>query len=171
MKLFNAGNKDYVVKYSINGLIAMEQRLGKSFMSLFDDESGMSLGAIRMLVYCGLMEKQSQLSEEAVGNVIQDAIDEGMSFQEIANVFMTEMTKALGMSKSTEEVETPSKNEQSLLLTTLLHHGQMTYTKQGQESQRFLPHFFIAQNLEKFYWLQRVMRLTSVSSSICNRQQ
>lgn len=111
MKLFKAGNKDYVVKYSINGLIAMEQRLGKSFMSLFDDESGMSLSAIRTLVYCGLMEKQSQLSEESVGNVIQDAIDEGMSFQEIANVFMSEMTKALGMGKTEEEVETPSKNE------------------------------------------------------------
>ena len=111
MKLFTAGTKDYVVKYSINGLIAMEQRLGKSFMSLFDGEE-MTLGAIRMLVYCGLMEKQSQLSEEAVGNIIQDAIDGGMTFQEIANVFMAEMTKALGMGRESEkQEETPSKNE------------------------------------------------------------
>lgn len=110
MKLFKAGNKEYVVQYSINGLIALEQKLGKSFMSLFDGEE-MTLGAIRTLVYSGLMEKQTKLSEVAVGNIIQDAIDEGMSFQEVANVFMGELTRALGMNRAKSEEETPSKNE------------------------------------------------------------
>lgn len=110
MKLFKVGKKDYVVQYSFNGLIALEHKMGKSFMSLFD-EDGISLATIRTLVYCGLVEKQSKLSEEAVGNIIQDSINDGMSFQDIAGLFMNELTAGLGMkeTKTVEEGTTPNE--------------------------------------------------------------
>jgi len=113
VKIIKINNKDYIIKYSINQLIAMEKATGKPFTALFGEGDDISLEALRTLIYYGLKDGMKELTHEQTGDIIADAIEGGISFLELAKEFTVEMGKSLGFKKedmSFEGEETDIKN-------------------------------------------------------------
>lgn len=96
MELIKINGKEHVIKYNINVLVQMEKYVGTSIASIFSTEDGISLETLRTLVYFGLKEMNHSLTHEAAGNIISEAIENGLSFTEITSTFVSEMNKALG---------------------------------------------------------------------------
>lgn len=102
MKVLNVGSKQYVVHYSINSLVEMEQKTGNNFTNLFT--SDVSMTKLRMLVFYGLKSKIHEFTEELAGEVMDALITDGTSFQKLSEMFMTELMAALGI----KEEENPN---------------------------------------------------------------
>ena len=107
MKVLETQTQKYVIHYSINSLVEMEVATGKSFMELFN-EDGISMTVLRMLVYFGLKSKTHGMTEERAGEIMSEAIAEGMSFAEISEMFVSELVGSLGMSEA--DATRPAKN-------------------------------------------------------------
>jgi len=106
MKIVKANGVDYIVHYSINSLVELEKATGKPFTDLFDNEEGVSLTALRRIIFYGLKAKQHEMSEEKAGVIIDQLIEGGMSIMDISAAFLEELTQALGMKK--EENTSPN---------------------------------------------------------------
>ena len=105
MKVIKIGNEDYVIKYSINNLIAMENLLGKPFTQIFGEDGQVSLNTLRTLIYCGLQGNKHNLTETGAGEILSSALDSGeYDLTSIAQEFINEMTKSLGI-KSADVAE------------------------------------------------------------------
>lgn len=96
MKIIKIGEKEYVVKFTMNSLVEMEQYLGKPVMSIFKEDE-ISFLSIRTLTYFGLKQMEKELTHEKAGDIMSDALENGMSFQDFAGIIIGELTKALGM--------------------------------------------------------------------------
>lgn len=107
MKVLNTETQKYVIYYSINSLVEMEIATGKSFMNLFSEDN-ISMTTLRMLVFYGLKEKTHDMTEQKAGEVMTKAIAEGMSFTELSEMFVSELTNSLGLSQA--DATTPAKN-------------------------------------------------------------
>lgn len=103
MKVIKVNKKDIVVNYTINSLIAMEVGMGKPFTQLFNEEDGISLADLRSIIYYGLTNHQKDITLAEVGDIISNMIEEGKSLIEISELFMGELSKALGLQKAIEE--------------------------------------------------------------------
>lgn len=103
MKILNVKGKDYLIHYTINSLVRMEQETGKSFTEMLGDETGLSIGSLRDIIFYGLISKQHDFTRPDAGNIIDDMIEQGMSIVEISQKFIEELTRALGMSTTKEE--------------------------------------------------------------------
>lgn len=104
MKILKASGKDYLVHYSINNLVRMEQDTGKSFTEMFDEDD-VALGTIRDLIYYGLISKQHKFTHEDAGRLMDDLIADGKSMAEVSQMFLKELTNSLGMGTEVEEAE------------------------------------------------------------------
>lgn len=100
MKIVKANGVDYVVHYSINSLVELEKATGKPFTDLFESEEGVSLTALRRIIFYGLKAKHHDMSEEKAGVIIDQLIEGGKTIMEISADFLGELTKALGMKPS-----------------------------------------------------------------------
>lgn len=96
MKILKVDGKDYLVHYSINSLVRMEQETGKGFVDMFD-ENEISIGTIRDLIFYGLISKQRNFKEEDAGQLMDRMIEDGKSIADISQMFIKELTNALGM--------------------------------------------------------------------------
>lgn len=103
MKVFKVNKKDMMVNYTINSLVAMEVGMGRPFTQLFNEEEGISLADLRSIIYYGLTTHQKDITLDEAGDLITDMIEEGKSLTEITELFMKELTKALGLEKAMEE--------------------------------------------------------------------
>lgn len=103
MKIVKANGVDYIVHYSINTLVEMESATGKPFTDLFESEDGVSLVALRRIIYYGLKAKQHDMSEEKAGVIMDQLIESGQTIMEISASFLEELTKALGMKQDDGE--------------------------------------------------------------------
>lgn len=104
MKVLKIEGRDYIIHYSINSLVAMEERTGKPFTTLFDNENGIGIGTLRTIIYYGLTSKQRNLTPADAGDIIDSLIAEGKTIVEISEMFLNELTAALGM----KEEESPN---------------------------------------------------------------
>lgn len=104
MKVLNVGTKQYVVHYSINSLVEMEQRTGKNFTQLFTEE--VSMASLRLLVFYGMKSKVHNFTEEQAGEVMDELIASGIGFEKLSEMFMTELMAALGIKQ--EDTENPN---------------------------------------------------------------
>lgn len=102
MKILKIGEKEYVIKFTINSLVEMEQYLGKPFTSMFS-EDGVSLLSIRTLTYFGLKQMEKDITHEKAGEIINNALESGMSFSDVAEILIGELTKSLGVKTKNSE--------------------------------------------------------------------
>lgn len=102
MKILKVDSKDYILHYSINSLVRMEKETGKGFTDLFSEDS-ISLESLRDVIFYGLVSKQRKITADETGDIIDALIQEGQSIMEISQMFITELTKALGMAQIEEE--------------------------------------------------------------------
>lgn len=107
MKVLNTETQKYVIHYSINSLVGMEVETGKPFMELFDEDA-ISMTTLRLLVFYGLKDKTHGMTIEQAGEIMSEAIAEGMNFSDLAQLFMSEIVKALGMGEA--DATRPAKN-------------------------------------------------------------
>lgn len=105
MKVLKVEGKDYLVHYSINSLVRMEQETGKGFVNIFD-ENDISIGTIRGLIFYGLISKQREFTHEDAGRIMDGLIADGKSIMKISEMFIGELTKALGMDLAELEEDT-----------------------------------------------------------------
>lgn len=102
MQIFKTGSAEYSVRYTINSLIEMEQYLGQPFTSIFS-EDGISLLALRTLIFFGLKHGIHDLSHEKAGLILTEALENGQDFPTVVSLFTEEMNKALGFNKKPVE--------------------------------------------------------------------
>lgn len=107
MKVINANGVDYIIHYSINSLVELEQAMGKPFTALFDSEEGVSLGSLRRIIFYGLKSKQFDMTEIKAGMLIDSMIESGSTIMDVSSLFLEELTKSLGMKQAVE----PNPNE------------------------------------------------------------
>ncbi|NMA48670.1 MAG: hypothetical protein GX947_02695 [Tissierellia bacterium] len=108
MKVLKVDGKDYIVHYSINSLVAMEETTGKPFTALFDNEAGIGIQTLRTIIYYGLTSKQRDLKLGDAGDIMDALIAEGKTIVEISEMFLNELTAALGMKTVVKEEESPN---------------------------------------------------------------
>lgn len=112
MKIITVGEERYTIHYSINSLVLMEKETGKTFTSMLGGEDGLSINSLRNIAFYGLTSKQRSIKPHEVGNLIDTLIEEGQSLTEITQMFIEELTSALGIDTTDEEVdEDASPNE------------------------------------------------------------
>ena len=96
------GKKDYFLNYDINTLCMMKAQ-GLDIMKLQEMEIDIVL--IRDLFYFGLCRFQKDITKEDVGEIMSDYIQEGHDFEEIGEIVLNALNKALGMKEDEEEEE------------------------------------------------------------------
>ena len=96
------GKKDYFLNYDINTLCMMKAQ-GLDVMKL--EEMEIDIVLIRDLFYFGLCRFQKNITKEEVGEIMSDYIQEGRNFEEIGEVVLNALNKALGMKEDEEEEE------------------------------------------------------------------
>jgi hypothetical protein len=104
MKILKVKGKDYLVHYTINSLVRMEEETGKSFTEMLGDEDGLSISDLRDIIFYGLISKQHEFTRLDAGNIIDSMVEEGLSIVEVSQKFLSELTRALGM-KTTDADE------------------------------------------------------------------
>ena len=68
------------LKFGVNGLVALEEELGKPLTSMKAEES-FSLKDLRSIFYIGLRWEEKELTREQVGDILDDAIEiHGMEY-------------------------------------------------------------------------------------------
>lgn len=100
------GKKDYFLNYDINTLCMMKAQ-GLDIMKL--EEMEMDIVLIRDLFYFGLCRFQKDITKEDVGEIMSDYIQEGYSFEEIAEVVLNALNKALGIKEENGDEEEEGK--------------------------------------------------------------
>ncbi len=71
-----AGDETYVLRYSIDAICDLEERLGKSFPVLASemaDPTKFSVGLVRNVLHAGLCEKHPDISVKQAGELILSA--------------------------------------------------------------------------------------------------
>ena len=86
--------KDYYLNYDINTLCMMKGK-GLDIMKL--DQIEMDIVVIRDLFYFGLSRFHKELTREDVGHLMSDFIQEGGSFEMLADIITNALTKSLGI--------------------------------------------------------------------------
>lgn len=86
----------------------MEVATGKPFMELFEEDS-ISMTTLRSLVFFGLKSKSHDMTPEKAGDIMTEAINEGMSFTDLSQMFVAELVNALGMGQA--DATRPAKND------------------------------------------------------------
>jgi hypothetical protein len=67
------------LKYGMNAMIQLEKKLGKSLSSLANEE--FKLEDLRAMLYIGLKWEDKELTEESVGDIMDEAIEKhGMQY-------------------------------------------------------------------------------------------
>lgn len=94
--------KDYYLNYDINTLCLMKGQ-GLDVMKL--DQIEMDILVIRDLFYYGLCRLQKDLSKEDVGELMSEYIQEGGSFDKLAEVITDALTSSLGLKNDNEDKE------------------------------------------------------------------
>lgn len=96
------GKKDYYLNYDINTLCMMK---GQGFDVMKLDQIEMDILVIRDLFYYGLCRLQKDLTKEDAGDLISEHIQEGGSFETIAEVITNALTTSLGLKNDSEDKE------------------------------------------------------------------
>lgn len=96
----NVGKKEFYLNYDINTLCMMKSK-GLDVMKL--DQIEMDIVVIRDLFYFGLCRFHKELSKEDVGDLMSEFIQEGGSFEDLANIITNALTKSLGLKVEEEE--------------------------------------------------------------------
>ena len=86
--------KNYYLNYDINTLCMMKSK-GLDIMKL--DQIEMDITVIRDLFYFGLIRFHKELTREDVGELMSDFIQEGGSFEMLADIITNALTKSLGL--------------------------------------------------------------------------
>lgn len=105
MKVIKIGKKDYVVNYTINSLVEMEQYIEAPFTSLFGDDAGVAVQDLRTIIFYGLKGTIHKFTHEDAGELMDEAIAEGMTFMDLTAKFLAELTAALGIEQEEDDEE------------------------------------------------------------------
>lgn len=95
MKVLKIKEKDYKLKYTINSLVRMEEESGRSFMEVLSS-GDLNFADLRRLAYYGFVAEHPEMEIEEAGNIIDGLIAQGKNLTETTNIFMEELSKALG---------------------------------------------------------------------------
>lgn len=98
MKVLKIKNEDYKLKYTINSLVKMEEETGRSFMEVLSS-GNLDFAALRRLVFYGFVAEHPEMKIEEAGDIIDGLIRQGKDLTEVTNVFMEELSEALGAKK------------------------------------------------------------------------
>lgn len=95
---------EYTLKYTYNALVAYEDRFKRP---LLRDVASTSLSALRGLVWAGLIHGNPAhpLTENAVGELIENAIEQGMDLVDIRQEVVTALDEATFMQRLAEKTE------------------------------------------------------------------
>lgn len=96
------GKKDYFLNYDINTLCMMKTQ-GLDVMKL--DQIEMDILTIRDLFYYGLCRLQKDLTKEDAGDLMSEYIQEGGSFDKLAEVITNALTASLGLKNENNDEE------------------------------------------------------------------
>lgn len=95
MKVLKIKNEDYKLKYTMNSLVIMEQESGRSFMEVLGG-GNLTFADLRRLAYYGFFAEHPDMAIEEAGDILDGLIAQGKNLTEVTNIFMEELSKALG---------------------------------------------------------------------------
>lgn len=98
----NVGKKDYYLNYDINTLCMMKGQ-GLDIMKL--DQIEMDIIVIRSLFYFGLCKFQKEITLEDAGTLMSEYINEGNTFDGLADIITNALSKSLGIKTTDGEQE------------------------------------------------------------------
>lgn len=85
-------DRERKLRYTINSLIELEQAIGGPLGGMLGNRTGLRM--IRALVWVGLKHEQKGLTEDRVGELLQDYLNQGGSLESLGE----KITEALKMS-------------------------------------------------------------------------
>lgn len=110
---FEVEGKKHVLKYDFNAVADLEDYYNTGLFNLID-ENNVGLRTLRGLLWAGLKWSKPKYSIQEAGKIIEAAMEEGYSFQELFDLTITGLKKAKFIQEMTgeaEEVEEAEKNE------------------------------------------------------------
>jgi len=82
--------REYPLRFSVNALCSLEEKTGVSLENL----RGSPMRCLRGLLWCGLMEDQTQLTLESAGELLDSHLKKGGSLEEISSALAAALEDA-----------------------------------------------------------------------------
>jgi hypothetical protein len=102
-------NDKKVLKYDINAICTIEDKLGGSFVELLTKpEQLQKISSIRILVWAGMLHNNPELTLEQAGGIISDSLQDGDDFISISEA----ITQAISSCGLIDEAAADSYNKE-----------------------------------------------------------
>ena len=80
-RLIQLDGREYALRYTVNALCCLEEKIGKGLESL----TGTQLTCLRGLLWCGLMEEQPGITLDRAGEILQAHLEKGGRLRTVAD--------------------------------------------------------------------------------------
>ena len=104
---FEAGNNQYQINYTVNSLCAYEDRFGTDITAILTNPTVVTL---RGLLWAGLLDKNSDLTLEDVGGIMDGYLSGGKMLGDITVLCITALQDA-GFFKRAGREKAPAKKK------------------------------------------------------------
>lgn len=95
-------NKEYEIKFTFNKIADMESKSGKGIAELLKEDA-IGFSTIRLLLWSALHKELGNITLENAGEISQNLINEGLSFSDLAEIFVKALMESGLLSNNTEK--------------------------------------------------------------------